>query len=144
MTDRPVLCAVDVSNKDRDVGVLKQAARLAAMEGNRLDVVTVVPDFGLSIVGTFFEKDHFDMAMKEARRLLDSLISTALGPEANAHVRHIVVSGNAYEEILRIAEVDNAGLIVVGAHKPDFKDYLLGPNAARIVRHSNCSVLVVR
>ncbi|MXN64413.1 universal stress protein [Stappia sp. GBMRC 2046] len=144
MTARPVLCAVDVSNKDRDIGVLKQAARLAANEGSRLDVVTVVPDFGMSIVGTFFGKDHLDMAMKEARKLLDDLVSTSLGPDANAQVRHIVVSGSAYEEILRIAEADNASLIVIGAHKPDFKDYLLGPNAARIVRHSNCSVLVVR
>ncbi|MCK5168128.1 MAG: universal stress protein, partial [Rhodospirillaceae bacterium] len=26
----------------------------------------------------------------------------------------------------------------------DLKDFLLGPNAARIVRHADCSVLVVR
>lgn len=144
MTAKPVLCAVDVSNKDRDIGVLKQAARLAALEGARLDVVTVVPDFGMSIVGTFFSEDHLDMAKKEAHKLLDNLISTALGPQASANVRHIVLSGKAYEEILRIAEADDAALIVIGAHKPDFKDYLLGPNAARIVRHSNCSVFVVR
>jgi nucleotide-binding universal stress UspA family protein len=35
-------------------------------------------------------------------------------------------------------------VIVVGAHKPDLSEYLLGPNAARIVRHSKCSVYVVR
>lgn len=32
----------------------------------------------------------------------------------------------------------------MAAHRPALKDYLLGPNAARVVRHSNCSVLVVR
>jgi len=54
------------------------------------------------------------------------------------------VTGNAYDEILRVAEADGASLIVIGAHKPDFRDYLLGPNAARVVRHSKCSVFVVR
>ena len=37
-----------------------------------------------------------------------------------------------------------ATLIVIGAHRPDLKDYLLGPHAARVVRHAECSVLVVR
>ncbi len=32
----------------------------------------------------------------------------------------------------------------IGSHRPELKDYLLGPNAARVVRHANCSVLVVR
>ena len=44
--------------------------------------------------------------------------------------------------VARLASDDD--LIVIGAHKPDFKDYLLGPNAARVVRHSHCSVHVVR
>jgi hypothetical protein len=30
------------------------------------------------------------------------------------------------------------------AHSPDLKDYLLGPNAARVVRHANQSVMVIR
>jgi len=38
----------------------------------------------------------------------------------------------------------DADLIVLGANRPDLKDYLLGPNASRVVRHSARSVLVVR
>jgi nucleotide-binding universal stress UspA family protein len=37
----------------------------------------------------------------------------------------------------------NATLIVMGAHRPAFQDYLIGPNAARVVRHAKCSVLVL-
>ena len=144
MSTQSVLCAVDISNKTRDIDVLKQAARLAAMDGAQLDVITVVPDFGMSVVGSFFDKDHHDKAVEEARRLLVDLVTEAIGAEADKSVRHIVATGNAYEEILRTAEADGAELIVIGAHKPDFKDYLLGPNAARVVRHSSCSVFVVR
>ena len=35
-------------------------------------------------------------------------------------------------------------LIVMASHRPELKDYLIGPNAARVVRHADCSVQVVR
>jgi nucleotide-binding universal stress UspA family protein len=144
MSKPTVLCAVDISNEHRDVHVLKQAARMAEMEGAQLDVITIVPDFGMSVVGSYFSADHHEKALSEAKNHLEEITTEALGAEANDHVRHIVGTGNAYEEILKVAEADGAALIVIGAHKPDFKDYLLGPNAARVVRHSSCSVYVVR
>lgn len=140
----PVLCAVDVSNPHRDDNVLRMAARLAALDDAQLDVITVVPDYGMSVVGTYFDKDHHPRIEEDARQRLHDLVAEVLGPEANEKVRHVVVTGNAYEEILRVAQADGAALIVIGAHKPDFRDFLLGPNAARVVRHADCSVMVVR
>ena len=49
-----------------------------------------------------------------------------------------------YGEILGVAEEAEADLVVVGSHRPAMKDYLLGTNAARLVRHARCSVLVAR
>ena len=144
MSFNPVLCAVDISDDTRDIGVLKQAARLAALDEAQLDVITVVPDYGMTVVGTYFERGHHEKAVEDARTLLNDLVTEVIGEEANSKTRHIVATGNAYEEILKTAEAGGAGLIVIGAHKPDFKDYLLGPNAARVVRHSACSVFVVR
>lgn len=141
---KSVLCAVDISNGAVDQVVVQKAHRLAQVDGAQLDVITVVPDFGLSIVGSFFEKGHHDQAISRSKELLNSLVTDAIGEEANATTRHLVSTGNAYEEILKAAKAGNAELIVIGAHKPDLKDYLLGPNAARVVRHSDCSVFVVR
>lgn len=141
---RSVLCAVDISNKGKDDAVLKVAKRLADLDGAQLDVVTVIPDFGNSLVAGFFEQSHHDEAVKTAQADLKAQIVDSLGENADAEVRHLVVTGSAYEEILRVAEETDCGLIVIGAHKPDFSDYLLGPNAARVVRHSSCSVHVVR
>ena len=140
----PVLCAVDVSNPHRDDNVLRAAARLAALDAAQLDVITVVPDYGMSVVGSFFDAQHHDKAVEESRQRLHDLVTEVLGKEANENVRHVVVTGNTYDEILRVAEADGAALIVIGAHQPDLRDYLLGPNAARVVRHAKCSVLVVR
>lgn len=139
-----VLCAIDISNDHRDANVLKQAAQMATLEGAQLDVITVVPDFGMSMVGSFFNKDHQAQVLKEAKMRLKQVVIDTLGEEADKSVRHLVATGNAYEEILKVAKADGADLIVIGAHKTEISDYLLGPNAARVVRHSKCSVYVVR
>ena len=144
MTVKSVLCAIDVSNKGKDNGVLREAARMARINDAQLDVITVVPDMGLSVVGSFFEGDHHDKAVEEAKRLMREVITESLGADANDSIRHVVATGNAYEEILHAADAARSGLIVIGAHKPDFHDFLLGPNASRVVRHSKCSVYVVR
>lgn len=141
---KSVLCAVDISNGDIDAPVLKVAEKMADMDRAQLDVVTVLPDFGESWVSGFFQAGFHEKALHEAQKKLVDLCSDALGPERNATIRHVVATGTAYQEILKTAESAGSDLIVIGAHKPDFKDYLLGPNAARVVRHSSVSVYVVR
>ena len=59
-------------------------------------------------------------------------------------VQHIVAKGPVYECIIKTANQIDADLIVMSAHRPELRDYLLGPNSAKVVRHSNRSVLVVR
>ncbi len=139
-----VLCAVDISNGTDDIPTIQRAAKLADLDGVQLDVIAVVPDFGLSPVATFFSESHHEEMVNQAKVLLNNLVTQAIGPEANAKVRHVISTGRAYEEVIKTAEVSGASLIVVGAHKADLEDYLLGPNASRIVRHSECSVYVVR
>ncbi|MBV1903609.1 MAG: universal stress protein [Marinosulfonomonas sp.] len=139
-----ILCAVDISQPEINNRVLETAAKLAALDGARLDVITVVPDYGMSIVGSYFQQSHHDEAVKEAGKTLNSLVETVLGEEVNKNVRHVVATGSAYEQILNTAKKAKTDLIVVGSHKPELADYLLGPNAARVVRHSTCSVYVVR
>lgn len=141
---RSVLCAIDISNSGKDDHVLKVAKRLADLDGAQLDVVTVIPDFGKSMVAGFFNSSHHKEALTASKAALKEQIVASLGADADSKIRHVVATGTAYEEILRTAKETDCGLIVIGAHKPDFADYLLGPNAARVVRHSQCSVHVVR
>ena len=49
-----------------------------------------------------------------------------------------------YQVILETAAKIGADLIVMASHRPKPMDYLLGPNAAKVVRHAKTSVLVVR
>lgn len=139
-----VLCAIDVSQPGVDRNVLIEAYKLAQLDDARLDVITVVPDFGMSVVGGFFDRNFHDKAVAEGRKILNEFVTETLGAEVNKDVRHVVATGKAYAEILHAAREAGSDLIVIGSHKPELSDYLLGPNAARVVRHSKCSVYVVR
>lgn len=139
-----ILCAVDVSNGDEDINVIQAAGRMAASDDAQLDVIAVVPDYGMSQVGAFFSKEHHDKMVAEAKDALNAVVTKALGSTQNEKTRHVVATGRAYDEVLSLANKIGASLIVVGAHKADLTDYLLGPNASRVVRHAKCSVYVVR
>ncbi|TQS73343.1 universal stress protein [Rhodobacteraceae bacterium] len=141
---RTILCAVDLNRASEEAKVLQVAHRLAVAENAQLDVITVLPDYGMSWVGGYFKEGHAADVRKHAQTALGKLVEDTIGAEANADVRHIIAIGTVYHEILEAANKDMADLIVLGAHHPDLKDYLLGPNAARVVRHSKSSVYVVR
>ena len=52
--------------------------------------------------------------------------------------------GAIYDEVIKYSEAINADLIMISAVRPQLRDYMLGPNASKIVRHSSISVLVIR
>lgn len=137
-----VLAAIDLAHAEDQKAILNRASDLAKLDQADLAVIAVVPDFGMSIVGSFFPKDTAQKALAKAKADLGQFINRQLGADSGA--QPIAQIGNAYEKILDAAEKLDASVIVIGAHKPDFKDYLLGPHAARVVRHANCSVHVVR
>lgn len=137
-----ILLAVDLGHPEASEKSVPTAVEYAEQFGSTLHVMTVVPDFGMSIVGSFFSKDHEKKMMDEANKQLHDYVKKHV-PES-VQVQHIIGHGTAYEEILRVSEEINCDLIVLGSHRPNMKDYLLGPNAARVVRHADCSVLVIR
>jgi nucleotide-binding universal stress UspA family protein len=139
---RNVLVPIDLADKHSWRKALPTAIALCASFGARLNVITVVPEFALPIVGQYFPEGHEDRLRQHAARQLKALVAEQV-PDALA-TRRIVAEGKIYREILSAARTIEADLIVMGSHHPELSDYLLGPNAARVVRHAACSVLVVR
>lgn len=137
-----ILLTVDLGHESSWSNALPVAVEYAKVYGAALHVMTVVPDFGMSIVGSFFPKDFEKKAIGEVKQKLDAFCDERI--PSDIKVRHIVGHGVVYEEILRVASEIKPDLIVMESHRPELKDYLIGPNAARVVRHANCSVQVVR
>lgn len=141
MTKR-ILCAVDLTHQDDAEAIVAEAGRIAELEKAELSLVTVLPDYGSSFVGSFFKAGTLKEASSSALEALHKMADKVL--PGHGPVQCIVEIGNAYEEVLDAANKSGADLIMVGAHRPDFADRIIGPNAARIVRHAKVSVLVVR
>ena len=142
MTTRHILCAIDLTHPDTEVKLLRMAAELARFHGATLSVVTVVPDYGMSIVGSYFKDGAMKAAIEAANTRLHEFVQQHLpdfGP-----VQHIVEVGTVYEKILDAIGVARADLVIVGAHRPELLDRLQGPNSARVARNAPCSVLIVR
>ena len=136
-----ILAAVDLGDPETSTRVLNGA--LAVMSGDdTLHVMTVVPDYGMSIVGSFFPKEHEHQLIEHATSELHAFTAERL-PE-HTRVQHVIAHGNIYEEIIKRANDLDVDLIVMGSHRPALETFLLGPNASRVMRHARQSVMVVR
>jgi nucleotide-binding universal stress UspA family protein len=139
---KTILLAIDMNEPSSWEKALPVALEQAMSGGGKLHIMTVVPDFGMAIVGSFFPADYEKQALAEASNSLADFIGENVPGEIE--VAHSVGHGTIYKEILATAERIGADLIVMASHRPAQSDYLLGPNAARVVRLATCSVLVVR
>ncbi len=139
MMFKTVLIAVDVSVPEDTARLLRAAADLSEGWGADLHVVSVVPTVGMPIVGSFFGEDF----ERESQAAAADLLETAVEKAELTAAQHIA-TGRVYDCIIEKADDIGADLILVGAHQPEVSDFLLGSNAARVVRHSKASVLVLR
>lgn len=137
-----ILLPIDLGEDSSWAKALPTAVELARAFKAPLDIVTVVPDFGKAIVASYFPKDFEQQALDDTRAELKRFILEHVPDEVAVagHVAH----GTIYEEINRCADRLGCDLIVMASHRPALRDYLLGPNAARVVRHARQTVMVVR
>ena len=80
---------------------------------------------------------------KEARAKAEAKLS-AIATQSGISADIVVASGQPANEIIRLAEKRNAGLIIVASHKPGLQDFFIGSTASRIVSHAKCNVHVMR
>lgn len=138
---RGILLPIDLGDPESWARPLSEALSMLGAEGV-LHVVSVLPDFGMSQVGGFFRKDFERNALKAFGEALAQWTAQNVPDEIDVHPH--VLHGTIYDEILRAADRLGVDVIVMASHRPALRDYLLGPNAARVVRHARCSVYVVR
>ena len=118
------------------------ATALAHASGGTVHLIYVLPTLPLSAMGSDLPLALADEVQREAEQELALLAATIDLPDESVSIS--VHAGSVCDEVLSEAERIGADLILVGSHRPSMASYLLGSNAATIVRHSKCSILVVR
>lgn len=134
---KSILLPIDLSEMERGKMIIDVAQKLATKD-TKIRLLNVVIDIP-AYVAAEVPKEVIKTATRTAKETLDALVRAA-GIKADAEVR----SGKPGPTILTSADECGADLIIVGSHKPGLQDYFLGSTAARVVRHAQCSVLVMR
>lgn len=128
-----VLVAVDLAHGEVGAHTLKVARHLAGSNGQVtvLHVVQPLPTY----IGVEAHGEDLAAHRDETRTRLKELAGDA---------ETVIADGRPATVILDEAKRRGADVIVIGSHRPDLTDYLLGSTASRIVRHAPCTVVVER
>lgn len=137
-----ILVPIDLNEESSWRKALPTAITLCRAFGAKLHLMTVVPDFGMTVLGQYFPPDAEQEMTDKAWREIKAL--SASDVPADLKVNHLVLKGTIYQQIVEAGTKVKADLIVMASHRPELADYLIGPNAAKVVRHYDRSVLVVR
>ncbi|WP_108445680.1 universal stress protein [Halomonas denitrificans] len=138
-----IMLPVDLNEEASWEKALPTALSLCHSFGASLHVVTVLPDYRMPLVGSYFPKDFADKAHQAVSDAQHKFIRENV-PE-DITVQSVIVDGSPWEAIIKAAKQLEVDLIVMASHnKRKFVDYVLGPNAEHVVHHSKVSVMIVR
>ena len=150
MAKKKVLVPVDLEHQSSYAKALPSAVDQAKIMGGEVWLMTVVPhmvsgiDWRYAIRGEEHGSINFDIhdLVKQAEGRLKVLADENVPKELFGGI--VAAHGTIYEKIVDAANEIGAEIIVMAAHRPSLKDFLLGPNTARVARHARCSVQIVR
>ena len=86
----------------------------------------------------FIDEEVIQQSVKRAQARLEARA------EELGDLKHVMLTGHAARTIVEYAAREGFDCIVVGSHKPELSDYLLGSTASWVARHARCSVHIVR
>lgn len=112
------------------------AARALLSEGGRITLLTVLAEIP-SYVSHYLPQDQLQRNLVDVRAELEAEFA---GQGAAIEVR----AGHAAQTILDLAREGGHDCIIIASHRPGMQDYFLGSTAARVVRHAQCAVHVLR
>lgn len=148
--DKTLLAPIDLTDPPSARAVLDAAAAQAVAAGSTLTVMTVVPDIVTGIDYRYAIRGAAQGSIDyDKKRIVDEVLNelngfvAASAPDGMA-VKTIVRHGSVYQQVLEVADEIGADQITIGARQKGMRDFLLGSNAAIIVRHAKCSVNVIR
>ena len=137
-----ILLPVDFSHSSD--GALRVASSLAADSRAELLIVHVGEDSPAYIAG--YGGFAYDAGVSEKIAIENHALLEKVKPTVSGvHFEHRYLSGDPANEILALAESEQADLIVIGSHgRTGFSRMLLGSVAETVVRKASCPVLTVK
>jgi len=142
---RHVLYATDLSDS-AEIG-LNFSAELARGAGARLTVLHVMKPLDSiywSPEGGYFDAELLDSLREDAQRRLKLSIPKELAKNKDLKVTPVLLEGDAYREIIELADEQDVDMIVLNLHGKTLVDRaLLGSTAERVIRLAHVPVFSI-
>ncbi len=127
-----LLVPVDLGDTPAAATAIDVARHIARRDGSRVSVISIVPAW----------PDDLAAEPHDYQPDLDTYVDTIRdGLDLEGEVK---IGGSISGRIIETVEEKRIDLVVMASHDPRVTDYLIGSNAAHVVLHAPCSVLVVR
>lgn len=140
---KTILVPIDIAEDVLTEHALKNVEYLAKISGAQVHFFHALPDASAFVTAySFGIKEFENQAEVKAVEGLKKIMEQIDLPQDR--LAYTISFGSPRDEVLLLAEEIGADLIVIGSRRPSVKTYLLGSNAAAIVRHAKISVMVVR
>jgi len=136
-----ILVPVDIMHDSSWNDALPQAILMARADKAQLTLMTVIRETTAMFEGVYLAF-QLERMVSDGREKLARIAQQHASPDV-AIALDVRVGSIGGEIISGIAE-HGADLVVMQSHRPEMKDYIIGPNAAHVVMNSSCSVLVLR
>jgi universal stress protein F len=114
-----------------------QAARALLSPGGKITVMTVIEAIP-SYVAQYLPQDQQDRNRAE----IEAQLAAEFAGQPDVAIA--VKVGHAAQAILDMTDEGKHDCVVIASHRPGLQDYFLGSTAARVVRHAQCGVHVLR
>jgi nucleotide-binding universal stress UspA family protein len=136
-----ILLPIDLTETELTEHAVEAATALAKAFDSDLRIVNVqslIPIAYLDYVREDFDTEITRGLEKELAAIVDKI---EIPPE---RISTALLFGPVYQKALAEAEAWGADVVVIGSHLPGLDRLLIGSDAAAIVGHARCSVVVVR
>ena len=138
---KKILVPIDVDYPKTAVAVYQKAAAIAGLSNAEIQVVSVMPGFGMPIVASYISDEIREQAKKRFKESLEKFIRTNCDKTVTYRIR----TGKNWEEIIKAADNWEADLIVCYHNRRrEINEVFSGSCSQRVSDNANCSVLRLR
>jgi nucleotide-binding universal stress UspA family protein len=132
---------VDIDYPETAAAVYQKASGLARLSGAQIRLISVMPGFGMPIVGSYISDNVRKGVTDRFKESLEKFIKD----HCEEPVSYTVRSGKSWEEIIRAADRWEADLIVVFHNRRhEINEVFSRSCSQRVTDNANCSVLRLR
>jgi len=139
---KKILVPVDLSTQATTEKLCKTANDLAEKYGAEIRLITVVPDYGMPLVASYFPEGAQDKLKKEMQGKLEQLAKAYVSTASSVHL----TQGKRRLAILQEIENYQPDLVMMGCRRKKSRrnQRLLGATGTVVSDRAACSVMIVR